>query len=270
MTTAVNADIGATTITTLGTVTTGTWNGTVSLTGGGTNANIAASNGGVVYSTASALALLSGTATANQALLSGATAAPTWSTATYPLTFTAGGILYASAANVIGRFAVNTGVIVSAAAGPVLVNPNGVGKTIIGSNGSQPVAAQIGVGTGITAAYTTNITFSLAAPTNQTATSVTMTAGTFYLANAASLITLTLAASPTVGDTYIIVGIGAGGWTVAQNASQLIKLPGGVATTAGVGGSLSSNNRYDCVTITYSETANTFVATNIVGNIIYV
>jgi len=58
--------------------------GTLGLTYGGTNASLTANNGGIVYSTDSALAILSGTATANKMLLSGASGAPTWSTSTIP------------------------------------------------------------------------------------------------------------------------------------------------------------------------------------------
>lgn len=50
----------------------------LSLDNGGTGANLTASLGGVVYSTASAFAVLSGTATANLPLLSGSSAAPSW------------------------------------------------------------------------------------------------------------------------------------------------------------------------------------------------
>jgi hypothetical protein len=80
----------------------------LSLANGGTNANLTASNGGIVYSTASALAILSGTATANQLLLSGASGAPTWSTLTHPSTVAQGDLLYASAANVLSSLAKNT------------------------------------------------------------------------------------------------------------------------------------------------------------------
>ena len=48
--------------------------------------NLPWANGGIVYSTASALAVLAGTATAGQILRSGSSAAPSWSTATYPAT----------------------------------------------------------------------------------------------------------------------------------------------------------------------------------------
>jgi len=42
------------------------WTGQLGLTRGGTAASLTASNGGIVYSTGSALAILSGTATAGQ------------------------------------------------------------------------------------------------------------------------------------------------------------------------------------------------------------
>lgn len=84
--------VGQTSITTLGTVSSGTWNATVvGLAYGGTNANLTASNGGIFYSTATAGAILAGTATAGQVLRSGASAAPSWSTATYPATATGTG-----------------------------------------------------------------------------------------------------------------------------------------------------------------------------------
>ena len=63
-----------------------TWAAELSLALGGTNAALTASNGGIVYSTSSELAILSGTATAGQILRSGSSAAPSWSTATYPAT----------------------------------------------------------------------------------------------------------------------------------------------------------------------------------------
>lgn len=57
-----------------------TWASQLSLALGGTNANLTADNGGIVYSTASALAILAHTTTAGLALLSGNATAPTWST----------------------------------------------------------------------------------------------------------------------------------------------------------------------------------------------
>lgn len=74
--------------------------GVLPLANGGTNASLTASNGGIVYSGASAFAVLSGTATAGQMLRSGASGAPSWSTATFPSTATsAGTILRADGTN---------------------------------------------------------------------------------------------------------------------------------------------------------------------------
>lgn len=72
--------IGQSSITTLGTISTGVWSGTnVALNKGGTNASLTASNGGIFYSTASAGAILAGTASSNKLLISGASGAPSWS-----------------------------------------------------------------------------------------------------------------------------------------------------------------------------------------------
>lgn len=78
------------------------WTGLLSLTRGGTNASLVASNGGIVYSTATAFAILSGTATAGQILRSGSSAAPSWSTATYPDTAgTVGNVLKSDGTNFV-------------------------------------------------------------------------------------------------------------------------------------------------------------------------
>lgn len=127
--------VGQTSLTTLGTVTTGTWNASViPLAYGGTNANLTANNGGIVYSTATAMAILAGTATANQVLLSGATAAPSWSTATYPSTTTANQILYSSGTNTITGLATgNNGVLITSGAGVPSISstlPNAVQDNI--------------------------------------------------------------------------------------------------------------------------------------------
>ncbi len=129
----------------------GTWtfsvapvlSGPLALTGGGTAASLAASNGGIVYSGAAAFAVLAGTATAGQMLRSGASAAPAWSTATFPAVATGTGtllradgtnwvastltvpdtaaistVLYASAANVISALATaNNGVLITGGTG---------------------------------------------------------------------------------------------------------------------------------------------------------
>ena len=73
-------------ITRLGTVTLGTWNGSViGLTYGGTNKNMTAVNGGIVWTDADSMEV-SAAGSSGQILRSAGAAAPTWSTATYPAT----------------------------------------------------------------------------------------------------------------------------------------------------------------------------------------
>lgn len=95
-----------------------TFTSTIGLINGGTGANLTASNGGIVYSTASAMAILSGTATANQIILSGSNTTPAWSTATYPATTTINQLLYSSSANTIAGLATaNSGVLITSSGG---------------------------------------------------------------------------------------------------------------------------------------------------------
>lgn len=92
-------------------------------------------------------------------------------------------------------------------------------------------------------------------------TPVTATTGNLanninYIADNASLVTLTLPASATseVNISQIrVTGRGAGGWRIAQNASQQI-IFGASTTTAGVSGHLSSAHARDCVTLKYVAT----------------
>ena len=83
---------------------------------------------------------------------------------------------------------------------------------------------------------------------DQTTGSVTMAVGTTYIADAATLVTFTLPATATQGSIVNIVGNGAGGWKIAQAASQQINM-NNQSTTAGTGGSLSSTNRYNSLSL---------------------
>jgi len=150
------------TITTTGTISLIT---PVSLTNGGTNANLTASNGGIFYSTATAGAILAGTATANQILLSGASGAPSWSTVTYPSTTTINQLLYSSANNVLSGLATaNNGVLITSAGGvpsisstlPTAVQGNitSVGTITSGTwNGNIITVPYGGTGVASTTAY---------------------------------------------------------------------------------------------------------------------
>lgn len=91
----------------------------LSLTLGGTGASLVASNGGIFYSNATTAAILAGTATAGQIIRSGASSAPSWSTATYP---SAAG----SAGNVLTSDGTNWNSTAPAASG--IVNPGTINE----------------------------------------------------------------------------------------------------------------------------------------------
>ena len=80
----------------------------------------------------------------------------------------------------------------------------------------------------------------------ETGTSATMAVDNGYIANNAALVTLTLPDTAALGSVIKVVGKGAGGWRIAQNASEVIHFLG-QDTTTGVGGRLDSNNQYSAV-----------------------
>lgn len=101
--------------------------GLLPLANGGTNANLTASNGGIFYSTSSAAAILSGTATANKILLSGSSTTPTWSTSTIPTSAgTAGKVLISDGTN----YVLST---------PTYPNTSGTAGKILRSDGTNNV-----------------------------------------------------------------------------------------------------------------------------------
>lgn len=145
------------------------------------------------------------------------------------------------------------------------------GQVLIGSTGSDPVGATLTAGTGISisnssGSITINATGSGEAWTEVTGTSQTMSADNGYIANNASLVTLTLPATCSIGSVLSIRGKGAGGWSIAQNSGQIIHF-GSTNTTTGTGGSLSSSNRYDCLELT-CITANTEFVVNAVQGVL--
>lgn len=103
----------------VGTITTGVWQGSViGLSYGGTGKVIVPSTGGIVWTDSDSLEVLPGTATARRMFQSGALAAPSWSTATWPTTTTVNGILYSSSNNVVGQILTgNNGVLITSPGG---------------------------------------------------------------------------------------------------------------------------------------------------------
>lgn len=101
--------------------------------------------------------------------------------------------------------------------------------------------------------------------TEVTGTSASMAVENGYIANNAALVTLTLPATAAVGKRVRVIGSGAGGWKIAQNASQVIRSNDG-ATTVGTGGHLDSTGRYDCVELICIVANTDWVIASITGS----
>lgn len=99
------------------------WTGLLDLSRGGTNANLTPSNGGIVWSNATQLQIITAAGSAGRMLRSGGAGAPTWSTATFPDTTTINQILYSSAGNVVAGLATaNSGILSTSAGGVPAIN----------------------------------------------------------------------------------------------------------------------------------------------------
>lgn len=220
----------------------------LALVQGGTSASLTASNGGIVYSGASGLAILSGTATADQVLLSGSSTTPAWSTATFSPTYSASNLLYSNGANTVtGLATADSAVLVTSSAGvPVWSGVMTNGQVVIGSTGATPTAATLTAGTGISitngAGSITITNTSLASSWSVvTSGSTTLAAGHSYAANSASQLTFALPATAAVGDTYQILSINTGGFVTSQAAGQQIFM-GNLSDTLGATGTVTSNS----------------------------
>lgn len=101
---------------------------------------------------------------------------------------------------------------------------------------------------------------------NVTGTTQAAAVNNGYITNNAGLVTVTLPASATIGQVVAIVGNGSGGWLLAQNSGQTVHF-GNLNTTAGVGGSLASVNRYNSVELICTATNTDWVVRSSMGNI---
>ena len=224
---------------------------------GGTNADLSGtvSNGGIVYSTASALAILAGTATAHQMLQSGSSTTPAWSTATWPATTTANQILYSNAANTVaGLTTANSSVLVTSAGGvPSLSTalPAAVQVSVNSLNsgtGASAITFWRGDGTWVSPLESAWV--------DQTTTPATLAVNTAYIADRSTLITFNMPATVAQGSVFEIAGNGTGGWLIQMNTGQTAHL-NSTATTSG--GSLASTNQFNTIKLLCTIANTTFV-----------
>jgi hypothetical protein len=96
--------------------------------------------------------------------------------------------------------------------------------------------------------------------TNVTGTTQSIFPGNGYVTNNGSLVVLTLPATAAFGTVISIVGLGAGGWRIDQNAGQNIQV-GSLSSTTGTSGSVASTNQFDSINLVCTV-ANTRWATH--------
>jgi hypothetical protein len=177
------------------------WTGQLGLSRGGTNASLTASNGGIVYSTATALAILSSTASAG--LVTNSSGIPVFTSS-----MTNGQLIIGStgATPTTSTLTAGSNISIVNAAGSITISATGLAGfswTVV-SGTSQAMAVNNG-----------------------------------YVTNNAGLVTLTLPASSIVGDEIDIIGKGAGGWKVQCGGGQTIVV--GSSTTTSGGSVASTN-----------------------------
>lgn len=101
--------------------------------------------------------------------------------------------------------------------------------------------------------------------TDVTAATQTLAPGNGYVADRSSQIAFSLPATAAFGDSYSIVGLGSGGWTISQGAGQSI-IMGNVTTTVTTG-SITSTLQSDCITLLCVVANTTFKMIESTGNL---
>lgn len=240
-------------LTSVATITSGTWNGSIITVGyGGTGSTTIGANGTLAQSNGSVY---------------------TFTTATYPSTTTANRLLYSSATNTVTDLATaNSATLVTNASGvPSWTSSMTNGQILIGSTGATPAPATITGSSGITVTNGAgSITISGSGGgfswTEVTGVAQTMVANNGYVTSNAGQVVLTLPATSVIGDTIKVQGKGTGGWKVAQNAGQLIHFNSST-TTLGVLGYIESTQRYNSVELVCITNTNEWAVNSASGNL---
>jgi len=164
------------------------------------------------------------------------------------------------------------GIVLGSGTGAITVTAQPTnGQLLVGSTGNDPVLSTLTAGVGISIDNTAGgVTVSSVASGmgyNEIAgTTQQAVADTVYTCNNAGLVTVTLPDTAAVGTTLGIIGKGAGGFLIAQNASESIHV-GTVTSTVGVGGSVASTEQYDVIYMVCTVADLTWTATQMIGNL---
>ncbi|SRR5258706_9795394 len=134
------------------------------------------------------------------------------------------------------------------------VGPNAAFNINLIGSGSVSVAGNPGTNTLTISVSGSGLTWNV---TN--AASANLVSNNGYLSNNAGVVTYTLPATSAVGDYIAIIGMGTGGWSIAQGTAQQVRI-GSVISTAGAGGSVSSFEAHDSMEMICSVANTTWLA----------
>ena len=141
-------------------------------------------------------------------------------------------------------------IVGSATAAVTEIGPLTNGQLVVGSTTADPVAATLTAGSGISVtnaagSITITSTGSGIAWTDVTGTTQAMAINNGYVANNASLVTLTLPDTAVVGSAVQVAGLGAGLFRVAVNAGETIHFGNQDCTQST--GTVTATHRYDAI-----------------------
>ena len=180
------------------------------------------------------------------------------------VTTTAGSLVTTIAASAVTTSKINNNAVTYAK-----IQASSVGAVLLGNpTGSAGNYQEVTLGAGFSFAGSVlnySGTFAKLPQTIVSGTSATMAANNGYIANNASLVTLTLPSSASVGDIVQVSGQGVGGWKIAQTSGQSIIFNCNT-TTVGTGGSISSTLPSDTLTIMCTVANTTFNVISSQGN----
>lgn len=182
------------------------------------------------------------------------------------VTTTAGSLATTIASNAVTTTKINNAAVTLAKIQNATQNSILLGS---GASGSGATYSEITLGTNLSMSGTTlNVagTFSPLPQTVVSGTSQTAAVNNGYITNNAALCTVTLPTTASVGQLVQVTGQGAGGWKIAQNASQLIIFNSNVTAT-GTGGFLASSLATDNLMLMCTVANTTWNVISSQGNI---
>jgi hypothetical protein len=209
--------------------------GVLPLDKGGTNNNLTAIAGGIVYSDNTKLDILAA-GTTGQVLQSKGATAPSWSTPTYP-----------SSSGTLNSYLTSNGTNNIYSPHTLNLGGNVITQGAVSFLGAFSSTFNFTAGTNVT--FPTSGTLATTSEMfmwNNITTSQSLVPNNGYTVDSGIATTLLLPTTAAYGTIIRITNINSGNFTIAQNAGQSI-LFGLNTTTVGTGGSISSTNQGDAI-----------------------